>query len=72
MKSKKMPEGKPWGFASYECKKLDAHLPVIRSAIENKKITKIIQGSLKNIAYHWVRTKDHWKEILKMCKRLLT
>ena len=51
MKSKKMPEGKPWGFASYECKKLDAHLPVIRSAIENKKITKIIQGSFKNIAY---------------------
>ena len=44
-----MPEGKPWGFASYECKKLDAHLPVIRSAIENKKITKLIQGRLKNV-----------------------
>ena len=42
-----MPEGKPWGFASYECKKLDAHLPVIRSAIENKKITKLIQDRLK-------------------------
>ena len=59
MKSKKMPEGKPWGFASYECKKLDAHLPVIRSAIENKRITEIIQERFKNIAYRETRTQDH-------------
>ena len=54
-----MPEGKPWGFASYECKKLDAHLPVIRSAIENKRITEIIQERFKNIAYRETRTQDH-------------
>ena len=54
MKSKKMPEGKPWGFASYECKKLDAHLPVIRSAIENKRITEIIQERFKKKS-HTVR-----------------
>ena len=58
MKSKKMPEGKPWGFASYECKKLDAHLPVIRSAIENKRITEIIQERFENIAYRETRTQD--------------
>ena len=40
----RMPEGKPWGFAAYECQKIDSHLPVIRNEKDNLILLNVIKS----------------------------
>ena len=46
--------GKPWGFAAYECQKLDAHLPVPKNAEDNELVLKVIKTLKLKLRVTWL------------------
>ena len=54
---KVMPVGKPWGFAAYECKKLNAHLPVPKDEEDNQLLLTHLKSQLelpRNLRVTWL------------------
>ena len=50
-----MPEGKPWGFAAYECQKLDAHMPVPKDETDNEMVLSMLKKiDLGKIPVTWL------------------